>query len=128
MTSYELGEIVLIAFPQTGTTVKKKRPALVVLDIGDADLVLAPITSRRRSSPGDCRLRSWSKAGLLRPSWVRLAKVVCLEKSTITRQLGKLPAHEIRMLVERWNSLYPHSRGTERASTIAADQQTRHAE
>lgn len=34
MTSYKLGEIVLIAFPQTGTTTKKKRPALIILDIG----------------------------------------------------------------------------------------------
>lgn len=40
MTSFELGEIVLIAFPQTGTSVLKKRPSLVILDIGDADLVL----------------------------------------------------------------------------------------
>lgn len=46
MTTYEFGEVVLVAFPQSGTSVRKRRPALIVLDIGDADVVLAPITTR----------------------------------------------------------------------------------
>ncbi|MCP3994407.1 MAG: type II toxin-antitoxin system PemK/MazF family toxin [bacterium] len=106
MTSYELGEIILIAFPQTGTTFKKKRPALVILDIGDADLVLALITSRKRSGAGDYRLRLWSEAGLLRPSWVRLAKVAVLEKSTVSRRLGKLSSEDLGEIVRRWKKLY----------------------
>ncbi len=90
MTSYEFGDIVLIAFPQSGTSQRKRRPALVVLDIGDADVVLAPITTRERSGRGDYRLRDWSAGGLLRESWVRLAKIACLEKRDITRRLGRL--------------------------------------
>ena len=46
MTNYEFGDVVLVAFPQSGTPVRKRRPALVMLDIGDADIVLAPITTR----------------------------------------------------------------------------------
>jgi hypothetical protein len=34
MMTYEFGEVVLVAFPQSGTAVRKQRPALVVLDIG----------------------------------------------------------------------------------------------
>ncbi len=90
MTSYEFGDIVLVAFPQSGTSQRKRRPALVVLDIGDADVVLAPITTRERSGRGDYRLRDWSAGGLLRESWVRLAKIACLEKRDITRRLGRL--------------------------------------
>lgn len=90
MTSYEFGDIVLIAFPQSGTSQRKRRPALVVLDVGDADVVLAPITTRERSGRGDYRLRDWSAGGLLRESWVRLAKIACLEKRDITRRLGRL--------------------------------------
>ena len=106
MTSYEFGEIVLIAFPQTGKRAKKKRPALVILDTGDADLVVAPITTVRRSGPGDRRLRSWSQAGLLRPSWVRLAKVACLEKRTVSRRLGRAATEDVREIVGIWRSLY----------------------
>ena len=48
MTNYEFAEIVLVDFPQSGRVQGKKRLALVVLDIGDADVVLAPITTRER--------------------------------------------------------------------------------
>ena len=46
MTVYEFGDVVLVDFPQSGSDQPKRRPALVVLDIGDADLLLAPITTR----------------------------------------------------------------------------------
>ncbi len=109
MTRYEFGEILLIGFPQTGSAVRKKCPALVILDVGDDDVVLAPITSRRRSAAGDCQLAKWSPAGLLRPSWVRLAKIACLEKRGTVRRLGKLAAEDHRTVAERWQSLYAFS-------------------
>ncbi len=89
MTTYDFAEVVLVGFPQSGVTTRKKRPALVLLDIGDADVVLAPVTSRARSGQGDYRLREWSAAGLLRASWIRLAKITCLEKRDITLRLGR---------------------------------------
>jgi len=33
MTTYEFGDVVLVAFPQSGTTLRKRRPALIVLDV-----------------------------------------------------------------------------------------------
>ena len=65
MTNYEFGDIVLVDFPQSDTGKRKRRPALVVLDIGDADVILAPITTRERSGQGDHKLRDWSACGLL---------------------------------------------------------------
>jgi mRNA-degrading endonuclease toxin of MazEF toxin-antitoxin module len=53
MTNYEFGEVVLVRFPQSGTKVSKQRPGIVILDIGDADLVIAPVTSRVRTQAGD---------------------------------------------------------------------------
>ncbi|MGQ9630451.1 MAG: type II toxin-antitoxin system PemK/MazF family toxin [bacterium] len=35
MTNYEFGEIVLVDFPRSGSVRGKRRPALVILDIGD---------------------------------------------------------------------------------------------
>lgn len=49
MTNYEFGGVVLVDFPQSGTNRRKRRPALVVLDIGDADVVLAPITTAQKT-------------------------------------------------------------------------------
>jgi mRNA interferase MazF len=106
MTTYEFGEVVLVNFPQLGTTTRKKRPALVVLDIGDADVVLAPITTRRRAGRGDYALRDWAASGLLRASWVRLAKIACLAKRDISRRLGQLTAHDKYLLRQLWPTVY----------------------
>jgi hypothetical protein len=63
MISYEFGDVVLIHFPQTGTNTRKQRPGIVMLDIGDADLVIAPVTSVTRSSAGDLRADRFEKYG-----------------------------------------------------------------
>ncbi len=68
MTVYEFGDVVLMDFPQSGSEQPKRRPALVLLDIGDADVLLAPITTRERTGAGDVKLHKWQKAGLLRES------------------------------------------------------------
>ena len=109
MMNYEFGDIVLVDFPQSGTSQRKRRPALVVLDIGDADVVLAPITTMERSGQGDCRLRDWSMSGLLKESWVRLAKIACLEKHDISRRLGRLTDYDRSMLTNLWQTLYTFS-------------------
>lgn len=106
MMNYKFGEVVLVDFPESGATHKKRRPALVVLDIGDADIVLAPITTKERTGRGDYKLIDWSSSGLLRESWVRLAKISCLDKSDITRCLGRLTDQDKGVLVTIWQTLY----------------------
>ena len=64
MTTYRRAEIVLVAFPLTEGTQTKRRPALVVLDTGDADLTLARITSRAFRGPFDVEVVDWRGAGL----------------------------------------------------------------
>ncbi len=106
MIRYNFGDVVLIEFPQTVSTQKKKRPALVILDIGDADVVLAPITSKKRESQGDYKLRDWTDSGLLLKSWVRLAKVSCLEKRDINRTLGAATVYDKNKLINLWQALF----------------------
>ena len=109
MTNYEFAEIVLVDFPQSGRVQGKKRPVLVVLDIGDADVVLAPITTRERLGRGDYRIRDWKLCGLLRASWLRLAKIACLRKGEIIRQLGQLTEHDENAVSQIWRTLYAFS-------------------
>jgi mRNA interferase MazF len=106
MTSYEFGEVVLVYFPQSGTTARKQRPGIVVLDMGDADLVIAPVTSQARSQAGDIALTNLSGTGLIRPSWVRLAKVATLLKSDVMRPLGRLSLGDRNHLAHSWQKLY----------------------
>ena len=78
MKNYRQGEIVLLAFPFVGGTGTKRRPALVLLDTGNADIVVARITSQAARSSFDVELTEWQADGLLLPSIVRLHKVATL--------------------------------------------------
>jgi mRNA interferase MazF len=106
MTVCEFGDVVLVDFTQSGSEQPKRRPALVLLDIGDADVLLAPITTRERTGPGDVRIRDWEQGGLLRESWARLVKVACLEKRNVPRRLGRLSDADRRNLALAWRSLF----------------------
>ena len=106
MTSYKFGEIVLVDFSSSHSADIKKRPALIILDIGDADIVLSPITTKERTILGDYRIKDWQVSNLLRESWVRLAKISCLEKSDILRPLGQLSNHDKNAVSKLWYKLY----------------------
>ena len=105
MTKYKFGDIVLVVFYQTDGS-KKQRPALVVLDTGDDDIVLAPITTTERKSKGDYKIKNWQQSGLLLDSWVRLAKISCLSKSDIQQRLGVFSAGDKKQISAIWSRLY----------------------
>lgn len=91
---YESGEVVLIAFPFSATTTRKRRPALILLDAGDEDIIVARITSQPQSSQFDVELKQWQASGLKVQSWVRVHKLATLEKTLIERRLGKLASSD----------------------------------
>jgi len=90
MTSYQPGEVLLVSFPLSGGGAPIKRPALVILDTQDADVLLARITTQPYTTLYDVAISDWSGAGLLAPSTVRLHKLATLEKNLIRRSLGAL--------------------------------------
>lgn len=105
MTKYKFGDVVFATFYQTDGN-KKQRPALVVLDTGDDDIVLVPITTTERKSKGDYKIKNWKQSGLLLESWVRLAKIACLGKSDIHKRLGIFSVGDNKQIVSIWNKLY----------------------
>lgn len=105
MTNYKFGHIVLIDFLQPDG-IKKKRPALIILDIGDSDIVVVPITTRERKGTGDYKIKNWQDSGLLLASWVRLAKVSCLARNDINRSLEVITNHDKRKIISLWREIY----------------------
>ena len=91
-TNFQIGDLLLVDFPFTTTGPGKPRPALVILDTGDADVVLARVTSQPHASPYDISISAWQQAGLLVPSTVRLHKVATIAKNRVYRHLGSLVA------------------------------------
>jgi mRNA interferase MazF len=88
--NYQPGDIVLTAFPYAGGAQSKVRPALVLLDMGDADLLVARVTTQPHGTPYDVTLTGWRQAGLRAPSVVRLHKIATLEKTLIVQTLGRI--------------------------------------
>ena len=83
-----------MAFPFSSAGVKR-RPALVLADTGDNDVLVARITSSQAQTPYDAILRNWQSAGLLSPSVVRADKLATLEKKLVERRLGSLTQDDI---------------------------------
>jgi len=53
MITYDFGDIVLIQFPHTDMRGVSKRPALILYDSGDQDVLVARITSQEQSGKAD---------------------------------------------------------------------------
>ena len=109
METYHTGEIVLLSFPFADAMGARRRPALVLLDTGDADIVVARVTSQTARGPFDVELIEWQQAGLLLPSIVRVHKVATLEKRLVERRLGTLTANDwgrVRAAIQQlWGSI-----------------------
>ena len=86
----QIGDVILLRMEFHQTEGGKVRPAIVLLDAGDADFVAAPVTSRPRLSEYDLPVEEWKEAGLNVPSFIRIHKLTVLPKSGIVRQLGSL--------------------------------------
>jgi mRNA interferase MazF len=67
MIKYQIGDVLLVDFPFTASGPGKPRPALVILDTGDADVMLARVTTQARGSQFDVPILAWQQAGLLAP-------------------------------------------------------------
>ncbi len=90
--NYKVGEVVLLRFPFTDASGSKQRPALVLLDANDGDILVARITTKNYATTHDVAMVDWSAAGLLAASTVRLHKLATLETSLVKRSLGHLTA------------------------------------
>ena len=90
MTTYDFGDIVLVGFPHTDLLNVSKRPALVLYDSNDQDVLVARITTQEYSAVADYRIKAWRESGLLAESFIRLGKQATIDKKYVVRKLGAL--------------------------------------
>lgn len=57
MTTYKWGDVLLVAFPRTDAKGTVKRPALVLYDKGDEDVMVARITTQTARGKSELILR-----------------------------------------------------------------------
>jgi mRNA interferase MazF len=87
----------------------KRRPAVVIFDPGDEQVVVAPITSQPVQTAFDVELIAWQEAGLVLPGTVRTHRPTALDRSLIERELGSLARSDwarVRAMIHRiWSSI-----------------------
>src|SRR5437870_8059669 len=88
------GETLLAALTFTSQAGSKKRPVIAIRDVGDDDLLVAPVSGQAARVTYDVTLADWQKAGLRLPSVVRVEKLATIEKSTVLRRLGKATTND----------------------------------
>ena len=84
----ESGTIILLRFPFSDRIGFKRRPALVLKDFEDGDLIVCRITSKIYRSKYDIYIDNWSHFGLRLPSVIRVHKMATLESDMIESIMG----------------------------------------
>ncbi len=89
------GDVVLISFPFTNLRGTKRRPA-VILFVGDIDVIVVFITSKR-TVPSDTNLilSPQKTNGLKTISILRCDKIATLDKNLLKGKIGKLEGSQI---------------------------------
>lgn len=104
MNKLGFGDIVLLRFPYTDGKNYKRRPALIVNDFNDGDIVVCRITSQIYNTQYDVYIDNWEKSGLKLSSVIRVHKLATLEKSMIDTLMGQVDnsiKEKVRKIIQR---------------------------
>ncbi|MEK6693670.1 MAG: type II toxin-antitoxin system PemK/MazF family toxin [Nitrospirota bacterium] len=105
MTPFDRGDIVLVPFPFSNQTTTKKRPAAVISSNSynnvSPDIVIMAVTSKTEKTfgIGECLIKNWKEAGLLKPSSVKPA-LSTVEQTLVLKKLGR-PSSEDLILMDK---------------------------
>jgi mRNA interferase MazF len=95
MDKLDFGTIVLLRFPFTDGKTFKKRPALIINESNDGDIIVCRITSQIYNTEYDIFIDTWDKSGLKLPSVIRVHKIATLEKTMAECIMGQLDSETL---------------------------------
>ncbi len=104
MDKLNFGDIVLLKFPFTDGKTFKRRPALIIQEFDDGDIIVCRITSQIYKTKNDIFVNAWEKSGLKLPSVIRIHKIATLEKDMveiIMGQLDEITKNKIRTIISK---------------------------
>lgn len=97
------GTVIIINFPFSDLSAVKKRPALVIADVGSDDVILAQITSIANKDVYAIELNSedFSNGSLTKTSFIRPNKLFTADKRTFLQIVGKLTDKKIEEVIDK---------------------------
>jgi mRNA interferase MazF len=90
MNPLKFGDIVILKFPFTDGRTFKRRPALIINENMDGDVIVCRITSNSCNTEQDVYIDEWKNYGLKLPSVIRVHKIATLEKAIVETVLGSI--------------------------------------
>jgi mRNA interferase MazF len=90
MNKLKFGDVVLLKFPFSDGKTFKRRPALIINDFNDGDVIVCRITSQIYTTENDILINNWQKSGLKLPSVIRVHKLATLEKEIVELIMGRI--------------------------------------
>jgi mRNA-degrading endonuclease toxin of MazEF toxin-antitoxin module len=123
---YPRGTVVLVPFPFTDLSGRKRRPALVVSPgrFHDEDLILCAITSRvpERLSAWEVPLAAGDMAEeeLPRTSIIKVSKLFTMHKKLVAARYGTVKEQKLQIVLERLRSLFACEGATNGAGVAGA--------
>ena len=110
MINYKFGEVVLVPFPFTDLTTTKNRPAIVVssdwYNAEKKDVILSAITSPIPSDEYPLTPIDLQLSGLLKPSIIKIGKIVTIDKRLIRQRLGKISDESLNIVEKKLINLF----------------------
>jgi len=97
-----IGGVVLIPFPYSDLSQAKRRPALIIADVGMGDFVLCQITSRSYADRLAIPLLEvdFAEGGLKRESFLRIGKLFTANVSIIIGVAGRLNSERMSEVLD----------------------------
>ena len=98
MEKFVKGDVVILPFPYTDLSSLKKRPALVVATLKGDNIILAQITTKKRSDPDLIELKKsdFSEGSLETDSFIMPSILFTAEILTIEYKAGRLKAAKVK--------------------------------
>ncbi len=93
---YQFGDVLIINFPFSHGRASKRRPAIVIKDTNDNDILIAKVTSQYYETEFDVPVIDWQNAILLSPSVIRVHKIQTVHSSLIFGQIGRLTNRDLK--------------------------------
>jgi len=101
MERFVKGDVVVLPFPFTDLSTVKKRPALVVSNSKDNNLILCQITSQQRKEAVSLKKEDFSSGLLKQSSFIIPSIIFTIEEMNIEYRAGKLKKEKIKEVQDR---------------------------
>ncbi len=97
--AFQPGDVIVVTMPFTGGSGVKTRTAVVLIDPGDDDVVVVPMTSQGARTEFDIEVTDLQRAHLNEMSWVRGDKPQTVGKNLVSKRVGQLATPDKQQVI-----------------------------